>query len=252
MIIKGGKYCYGQAIGIVLLDRKYPLLPGNVGNASTYDFPVRIKVLYGSWSPPLPPYRDKAGNYHKQMQRYIDIIKEFEKEGVKAVTCSCGFFAATQKEAAAAVNIPVFTSPLLLIPFIQKILNPGQIVGVLTAHTPYLLKQPEVFLEPVGVDGSIPLAIEGMDQSPSKEFLEVVGDKKLEANRDLMEKEVVDMARKLVSDNPEVGALLLECSGMPVYSKAIQEELGLPVFDYIGMINMVFNSVVQKRYEGFM
>jgi len=252
MIIRGGKYCYGQAIGIVLLDRKYPLLPGNVGNASTYNFPVRIKVLYGSWNPPFPPFRDKTGRYYTQMQKYIDILKEFEQEGVKAVTCACGFFAATQQEAAASVSIPVFTSPLLLIPFVHKLLKPGQKVGVLTAHTPYLLEQPEVFLRSVGVDESIPLAIEGMDHSPGNEFVEVVSDRKAEEDTDLMEKEVVDMARKLVSDNAEVGAIVLECSDFPTYSAAIQRAVGLPIFDYIGMINMVFHSVVQRRYEGFM
>ena len=62
MIVHGGKQMYGQSIGIVLLDRKYPLLPGNVGNASTYQFPVRFKVLVGSWDPPFPPYRDEQGN----------------------------------------------------------------------------------------------------------------------------------------------------------------------------------------------
>lgn len=96
------------------------------------------------------------------------------------------------------------------------------------------------------------MVIEGMDNSLSNEFVEVVSDRKAEADTDLMEKEVVDMARKLVSDHPEVGAIVLECSDMPPYSAAIQQAVSLPVFDFIGMINMVFHSVVQRRYEGFL
>jgi len=45
--IKGGRPFYGEAIGILMLDMKAPLIPGNVGNASTYNFPVRFKVLEG-------------------------------------------------------------------------------------------------------------------------------------------------------------------------------------------------------------
>jgi len=64
-----------------------------VGNDSTYNFPVRIKVLYKSWNTPFPPFRDEeTGRYYPQMQKYIDILKEFEQEGVKAITCTCGFY----------------------------------------------------------------------------------------------------------------------------------------------------------------
>jgi hypothetical protein len=48
VIAKGGKRYYGEAIGIAIFDGfRYAMIPGNVGNASTYDFPVRIKVING-------------------------------------------------------------------------------------------------------------------------------------------------------------------------------------------------------------
>ena len=31
----------GHAIGVIAVDLKYPKLPGNVVNATTFDFPVR-------------------------------------------------------------------------------------------------------------------------------------------------------------------------------------------------------------------
>jgi len=36
---------YGESIGILILDATYPCIPGNVGNASTFPFPVRYKVV---------------------------------------------------------------------------------------------------------------------------------------------------------------------------------------------------------------
>ena len=44
-ILKGGRPFYGEALGVLMLDMKAPLIPGNVGNANSYDFPVRFKVL---------------------------------------------------------------------------------------------------------------------------------------------------------------------------------------------------------------
>ena len=251
MIVQGGKYMYGQSTGIVLLDRRYPLLPGNVGNASTYDFPVNIKLLKGSWDPPFPPYRDKQGKYTAEMQKFIDLLKEFEDEGMRAITCACGFFAAAQKEAAAAVSIPVYTSPLMLIPFVNQMLKPGQKVGVLTAYSPRLTDEPEIFLHPLGVDESIPLAILGLNEEECPEFYEVVGDRRWDMNVEKMQDEIVTFARRLVDENPDVGAVVLECSDFPTYAAAIQEEIKLPVFDFIAMINMVHHAVVQKRYHGF-
>jgi len=46
-IVKGGRSIYGEAIGILVLETTYPAIPGNVANASTYQFPVRYKVLEG-------------------------------------------------------------------------------------------------------------------------------------------------------------------------------------------------------------
>ena len=54
MLIHGGYPYYGEAIGILMFDgRRYPMAPGDVGNASTYEFPVRLQVVEGlTWYPP--------------------------------------------------------------------------------------------------------------------------------------------------------------------------------------------------------
>ena len=66
-----------------------------------------------------------------------------------------------------------------------------------------------------------------------------------------IEKELVGIAKKMVSKNPEVGAILLECSDMPPYAWAIQNAVRLPVFDFITMINWIYDAVVRKPFAGF-
>ncbi len=67
-----------------------------------------------------------------------------------------------------------------------------------------------------------------------------------------IEKEIVEHAKKLVNMNPEIGAIVLECTNMPPYSKAIQEAVGLPVFDIITLTNWVYSAFVKKEFEGYM
>ncbi|MCC7163404.1 MAG: hypothetical protein IT331_12990 [Anaerolineae bacterium] len=45
--IRKGQYIAGHAIGIIHLQVWYPLIPGNVVNATTYRYLVRLKELQG-------------------------------------------------------------------------------------------------------------------------------------------------------------------------------------------------------------
>ena len=48
-IYRGGRSIYGEAIGILVLDTKFPRIPGDIGNATTSDFPVRIRMVPGAF-----------------------------------------------------------------------------------------------------------------------------------------------------------------------------------------------------------
>jgi hypothetical protein len=41
----GGKNVFGHPIGVLMLETKFPRIPGDVGNATTWDFPVLYKVI---------------------------------------------------------------------------------------------------------------------------------------------------------------------------------------------------------------
>jgi hypothetical protein len=246
MLVRGGRSIYGAAIGIAILDLKYPLIPGNVGNPCTYDFPVRVKVIEGLHHSPAPPIYDESGNLKPDVERLVRTIRELEQEGVRAVVASCGFFALLQEVAVKEVNIPVFTSPLMLIPLIHRMIRPELKVGVITARAKRLTRE---YFEAVGVDESIPLVIAGLDDS--NEFSEVLMEGKRDLlDTDILRDDVVTLARDLLDRHPDVGAILLECSDLPPFAADIQGEVGLPVFDFICFINAIYQAVVQKPYTG--
>ncbi len=50
MRLKGGYTNYGESIGILMLDTRFPRPPGDIGNARSYDFPVRYKIVRNAYT----------------------------------------------------------------------------------------------------------------------------------------------------------------------------------------------------------
>ncbi|MGN6585834.1 MAG: aspartate/glutamate racemase family protein, partial [Rhizobiaceae bacterium] len=47
-IAKGGKAVYGAPLGILMLEARFPRIPGDMGNATTWPFPVLYHVVRGA------------------------------------------------------------------------------------------------------------------------------------------------------------------------------------------------------------
>jgi hypothetical protein len=234
---------YGDVLGILMLDLKAQLYPGNVGNANSYDFPVRFKVLDGI---PTDFWRDERGADEKRFEIFLKKAKELEAEGVKAITTGCGFFTVYQKRAAEQLNIPLFTSPLLLVPVISRMIGKNKKVGIIAAGGEHLTHGE--FLENAGIDSSIPIAVGGLENS--EEFFNgwiTLKNKNIDMKK--VEKEVVDVAKELLLKNPDIGAFLFECSDIPTFAKATSEATGLPVFDFISFAHLVYSALMPRCYS---
>lgn len=231
---------YGEQIGILILDAAYPCIPGNVGNASTYSYPVRYQEVEGASIDRLLNQRDPA-----LRDAFIAAALDLQKRGVRAISGACGFMALFQEEIQAAVDVPVFVSSLLQIPFIYAIT--GKRVGIITANANRLTPR---HFEACKVAHTIPRAIGGMEEC--EEFRTAILEEKGTMDSAAIEREVCDVAQKLLIAYPDVGAILLECSDLPPYAHAIQQATGLPVFDFITMIDYVQATVARKPYQGFM
>lgn len=236
MIVKGGRTNYGEAIGILMLDTKFPRIPGDIGNALTFDFPVKYKKVKGATSQRVVREADPS-----LIAPFIEAARELEEEGVSAITTSCGFLAIFHEYLADAVSIPVFTSSLLQVPIVFRMLKKGQKVGIMTASKPHLT---ELHFKGAGIK-DIPLVIYGMEEQ--EEFPAVFLDQKETLDIEKAESEMVQVATKMVSENPDVGAIVFECTNMPPFRKAVQQAVNLPVFDIVTLMNYVHDSVIACR-----
>lgn len=236
-----GQASSGEAIGILLLDTSVPFIPGDVANATTYDFPVRFRKVEGF---------SVARAIGKDPSVYDDLhaaASELVGQGVRAVTGDCGFMALHQQRLARDLDVPVFLSSLLQIPFMLSILGEGAKVGIITADSRSL--DPSL-LAAAGVTDAGRLVIKGLEASPHfySAAIEETGSLDVQS----VEAEVVAAGLQVIEKEPAVRGFLLECSLLPPYATALQATVQLPVFDYITMINHVFGAVVKRSYVGFL
>ena len=236
-----GQVAYGYSIGIVCLEYYLPFIPGDVGNASTYDFPVLYREVKGATFEAIIARQDPA-----MAPLIVDAAQELVRQGARAITSDCGYFGAYQREVAQAVPVPVFLSSLMQAPLMLSMLAPEQRLAAFVANGATLSDR---LLDRIGIaDHRSRIVFRGLEDKP--EFRRVVLDECGTLDVELMEQEVVEAALEVQAAHQEVGAILLECSDLPPYSAAVQAATGLPVFDWIGFINYVHQAVSAKPYSG--
>ncbi len=228
----------GETIGILVLDCSYPFIPGNVANATTYDFPVRFAVVDGATNSRLIYDADES-----LIAPYEAAARQLESEGVMAITGACGFMALLQGHIAAAVDVPVFLSSLLQVPLMHQIT--GKRVGIICADKSKLTQE---HFGAVGVAPDTPLALAGMEEMPA--FTQAVFQPDGLWDDEAIRAEVIEAAEQLVGTNGDIGSILLECSDLPPYATDVQRATGLPVFDFTTMIDYVHSSLARTRFSG--
>jgi hypothetical protein len=238
-VARGGKAIYGAPLGILMLEARFPRIPGDMGNAKTWPFPVLYRVVRGA-----SPDKVVLGGAAGLLPDFIAAGRELVGLGAEAITTNCGFLSLFQQELAAELGVPVATSALMQIPWVQATLPPGRRVGVVTVSAASLTP---AHLERAGAPPETPIAgTEG-----GVEFFRVL----IKAEADdldigLAEQDVVAAARDLVARHPEVGAIVLECTNMPPYAAAVQRATGLPVHDIYSMIAWFHAGLRPRVFDG--
>lgn len=214
------------ALGILILDTKFPRIVGDIGNAQSFPFPVLYEKLDGIG--PQQAVRDAPGR-DDLIDVLADATQRLVARGARGISTSCGFLALVQRELAARSPVPVATSSLLQVPLVQRTLPAGKRVGIITAEARSLTR---AHLEAVGVDPATPIA--GMKEGGS--FARTFLGNYPELDRDAVQGELIEAGKTLIAAHPEIGAIVLECTNLPPYAPALHEAIGLPVYDVLGFL----------------
>ncbi len=225
MIAQGGKSIYGASVGILMLDAQFPRIPGDMGNARTWPFPVLYRIVRNA-SPDLVVRQGAEG----MLGAFIDAARELVKDGVDGITTNCGFLSLFQDELAEAVPVPVATSSMMQVDMVNRVLPAGKRAGILTISASTLTDE---HLRKAQVPDGTPI---GTTEGGS-EFTTAILKNALTLDVDKARDDNVEAALALQAGNPDLGAIVLECTNMCPYAADIQQATGLPVFSIVTFIN---------------
>lgn len=210
-----------KPLGILMLDTRFPRIEGDIGNPASFDFPVIFRTMRGIGSV-------DAVAAHPDRPRVLAALKAnaeaLAAEGAVGLSTSCGFLALYQKDLERLSPVPVAASALLLIRTLA-----GKKVGVITASAENLT--PAHFAA-VDAPPDTPVAGLPADGAFAATFLR----NGLTLDRGAVEAETIAAGRSLLRDHPGVDAVVLECTNLPPYKKALEGALGVPVFDVLDLL----------------
>lgn len=230
---------YGHAMGILVLESRVPFIPGDVRNAGTYRYPVLYKTVPGLSA------SDCATGDRKFASAVVDAARALEAQGVKGISSDRGQFILFQDDVREAVRVPVCLSSLLQLPSIARTLDSARPIAVITDDPASV----RTIVQHRDVAVSNPVVVRGMQDQP--EFKAAILQGKGTLDSDAVTAEAVRIVRGLHAEHPNLGAVVLECSMLPPYARAIQEATGLPVYDFVTMIDYVQAATHRERYIGY-
>jgi hypothetical protein len=232
----GGKTLYGARVGILMLETRFPRIPGDMGNAETWPFPVLYRVVPGA-----SPQRVVCEKAEGLLDEFLAAAAELVRQGADGITTTCGFLSLYQREIAAHVGVPVATSSLMQIPFIERVLPPGRRAGVLTVSAANLTEE---HLRAAGADPETPVV--GTDGG--SEFSRVMINDEERLDVAAAERDILAAGDTLVKSHDGVGAVLLECTNMVPYARALSQRLRLPVFSIYTFVTWFHSGLIPREF----
>jgi aspartate/glutamate racemase len=219
-------------LGILMLDTRFPRIVGDIGNAQSFDYPVIFRRMEGIGSSDAVAAQPDRPRVLAALKANAEALAA---EGAVGLSTSCGFLALYQDDLAAVSPVPVATSALLHIKALK-----GKKVGVITASGKNLTP---AHFEAVGAPGDTPFVGLPEDSSFAATFLR----NGLTLDREQVEKEAVAAGRDLLAKHPGIDTVVLECTNLPPYKKAIAQDLGLPVVDVLDLLAGFYAGLGSQR-----
>lgn len=236
MIAEGGKSLYGASVGILMLDARFPRIPGDMGHAGTWPFPVHYRIVREA-----TPERVVRRRAEGLLPAFLEAARALVDDGVDGITTNCGFLSLFQAELAAALPVPVATSSLMQVAMVNRLLPAGRRAGILTISGSTLTP---AHLAAAGVPEGTPVET----TEDGAEFTRAILGNAPRLDVEAARADNVAAARRLAEANPGLGAIVLECTNMGPYAADIRAATGLPVFSVVGFVHWFQAALAPPRF----
>ncbi|MFA3917829.1 hypothetical protein [Ruegeria hyattellae] len=248
MYVNGGKVLQGYSVGILkFAGKKFAMPPGDVGNPTSYPFPVLIREIPDVSTNPSPPVIMPDGTFSELVRNCIAAAQEMEADGVRSIAMWCGFFSLIQPILAKHVSVPILSSPLIMLPVIHQMMPPEKSIAVVVASEKLLTAE---YFDAINAKRDERIVIVGMDDAPVFNSF-CMGGPETGYEFDDFGAELCELMDTQIAKHPEIGAIMLECTSLPPFAARIGAHTGLPVYDFIACVEWMHRAVVPKTYDGY-
>lgn len=223
-------------IGILMLETQFPRIVGDIGNAASWPFPVRYRVVKHASA--VGAVREDA---NALIPVFLEAAQELVATGVVGLTTSCGFLSLVQERLAQAVHVPFVSSSLMQVAWINSILASPLTTAVLTIDATSLSL---AHLKAVGAPPHTPIV--GID--PDGEFVTTIMEDRPTWNVERCRDEIVAGSLALVKNHQQTGAIVLECTNMVPYAADIHQATGLPVYSIHTLVHWLHSGLAPTSF----
>jgi Asp/Glu/hydantoin racemase len=242
--LQGGRTTYGMAIGVLMLDTVFPRIPGDIGNATTWNYPVCYHIVRGASTD-----RIMAEEPDPQLLKpFLDGALELQERGVRLITTSCGFLGPFQPHISEAVKVPVITTSLIQVPAVCAMIGRNRKVAILVERA-HLLTEGH-FRGAGWSSRDFRVVVHGMAEGSY--FPEVFIGNRPEADIERLEQEIRELGESLIRLHPDVGAVVCECTNFVPFNHGLQEVVRVPVFDIVTLVHSVCEAAIRRPFSGFL
>ncbi|WP_299407951.1 aspartate/glutamate racemase family protein [uncultured Roseobacter sp.] len=234
----GGKTVYGATVGILMLETRFPRIPGDIGNALTWPFPVHYRVVEGA-----TPDLIVRGDARAMRDAFITEAQALVRMGCDGIVTNCGFLSILQDDLKTALGVPVASSSLMQVPMIAQTLPANKRVGILTISKESLTPD---HLKGAGVAPETPI----MGTEGGRCFSQAILDDEYEIDFEACRLDMIDAARALTAEHDNIGAIVLECTNMVPYAPDIRVATGLPVYSIYTLVTWFQSALSPRSFAG--
>ncbi len=236
MMEHGGKTVFGASVGILMLETRFSRIPGDMGNAATWPFPVHYRVVKGA-----TPGNVVRGDPRQQLDAFITAGRDLVEMGCDGITTTCGFLSLLQEDLKEALDVPVATSSLIQVPLIERLLPAQRHVTVITISKAALT---EAHLAAAGARLDTPII--GTDGG--RAFSESVLNDKADIDFEACRQDLIAAGNEVRESYPETGTIVLECTNMVPFAADIRKATGLPVYSIRSLITWFQSGLLPQKF----
>ncbi|WP_337738518.1 aspartate/glutamate racemase family protein [Sinorhizobium meliloti] len=225
-------------LGILELDEgfstdtpSYPPREGSLLNPKTFGTTIITEMVDGAL-PDLVIQGDPTLE-----NACIRAAKCLVERGANVVAADCGFFIRHQSAISAAVDVPVVTSSLLLIPTLLRQVPAAKKLAIVTADSRHCT---EDLLELDNIRDRARVVIGGVEGG---EYIRnTLARPFIRTALGQIEYEVGECIARLRADYPEIAIILFECTGFPCVASALRRKTGLPIYDITDLSKIALSA----------